>query len=157
MTNNTRTFAKGTSTSVEKTFSEIRALLKKYDATNFAIIEDDERFGIAFQRDNRRVRFVVPLPSRDDARVVTGNQYRQYKGAYSESKHEQLIRERWRAAFLVIKAKLESVNSGIETFDEAFMGQLVLASGQTMAEWATPQMDMLMDSDNMPPLLPSGD
>lgn len=157
MADNSRTFAKGTSTSVEKTFSEIRALLKKYDATNFAIIEDDDRFGIAFQRDNRRVRFIVPLPSKADAQITKGNQYRRYNAGYSEAKHEQLIRERWRAAFLVIKAKLESVNSGIETFDEAFMGQLVLASGQTMAEWATPQMDMLMDTDNMPPLLPSGD
>ena len=42
------------------------------------------------------------------------------------------VRRRWRALLLVIKAKLESVESGIETFEEAFASQIVLANGQTV-------------------------
>lgn len=151
-----RNFAQGTAVSVEKTYSEIRVLLKKYEATNFALIEQEAHFGIVFEKSNRRVRFVVPLPSKDEAHVTKGNQYRTYQGGYSAAKHEQLIKERWRAAYLVIKAKLESVDSGIESFDEAFMGQLVLPSGQTMSEWVSPQLDASVAGGVMPALLPSG-
>lgn len=149
-------FAAGTTTSTEKTFSEIRALLKRYEATNFAMIENAQHFGIAFEYRNRRVRFIVPLPDTSEAHVTKGNQYRRYDGGYSEVKHEQLIRERWRAAFLVIKAKLESVASGIETFDEAFMGQLVLPDGHTMTEVITPYLDGAYANGEMPPLLGDG-
>lgn len=54
---------------------------------------------------------------------------------------------------LAIKSKLESVESGIEQFDEAFMAQIVLPDGRTMAEYAMPQIAKSYTSGTMPPLL----
>ena len=147
-------YAAGTTVLVDKTISEIRALItQRYEATNFALIENGERFGIAFEMHNRRVRFVIPLPQKADAMIVKRGYYGK---TFSQEKFDQLLRERWRATLLVIKAKLESVESGIESFDAAFMAQLILPSGQTMEEWASPQMETLMIDGAMPPLLPSG-
>jgi hypothetical protein len=57
---------------------------------------------------------------------------RSQQGAYKE--WERACRQRWRALGLVIKAKLESVESGIETFEKAFMPYLLLPDGKIVAE-----------------------
>ena len=54
---------------------------------------------------------------------------------------EQALRTRWRALLLCIKAKLESVESGIETFDTAFMAQIVLPDGRTVEERVLPEIE----------------
>ena len=114
-------FATETAVSPEKSLAEIKTLLKNYKAEKFAYIEDDTRIGIAFEMQNRRVRFILPLPTNDEAHITKGNQYTRRDAGYSATKHEQLIRQRWRGLVLTIKAKLESVEVGIETFEEAFM------------------------------------
>lgn len=146
-------FAKNTTVTPDKTLNEIRATLKRYDASRLAFIEEETSIGIAFEMQARRVRFIVPLPTRDEA-LVKVNQSNVKR--YSQSAHEQLMRSRWRGLLLVIKAKLESVEVGIETFDEAFMAQLVLPSGKTMSEWAAPQIQAAYETGTMPPLLVSG-
>lgn len=148
------TYAKGTSVSTEKTLSEIRSTLKRYEATSFVMMEEEKQVIVAFEMENRRVRFVLPLPIRNNFRVkVNGSSTR----IGTKEEYERSIRECYRALLLTIKAKLQSVESGIETMDEAFMAQLVLASGQTMSEWAKPQIERLYGSNQqMPPLLGSG-
>lgn len=44
----------------------------------------------------------------------------------------QWRRQRGRALLLVIKAKLESIESGVETFEQAFLANVVLANGETV-------------------------
>ena len=73
----------------------------------------------------------------------------------AEAAHEQATRQRWRALALSIKAKLESVESGIEQFEEAFMAQIVLPNGKTVGEWVAPQIEASYKSGNMPPMLPA--
>ncbi len=153
-------FATETTVSVEKSLAEIRTLLKRYEAGKFGYIEEDDRVGIGFEMQNRRVRFVMPLPDRADLRVIHGSQYgaygRERSSSEVETAYERAVRSRWRGLVLTIKAKLESVEVGIESFDEAFMAQLVLPSGETMAEWAAPQIKVAYEQGVMPPLLPSG-
>jgi hypothetical protein len=146
-------YAVKTDVTPEKTLAEIQQAVKRYGATRFAFIDDPEKVGIAFEMEGRRIRFVLPLPTQEEA-MVKVNQSRAKR--YSESAHQQLIRARWRALLLVIRAKLESYASGIETVEQAFMAQLVLPSGQTMSEWALPQIAAAYETGNMPPLLPSG-
>jgi hypothetical protein len=88
---------------------------------------------VAFESRERRLRFKVPVPDPD--------------------KQAQQHRQRYRALLLAIKAKLESVSAGIESFDEAFMAQIVLPGGQTMSEYATPQIANAYKDGKMPPLL----
>jgi hypothetical protein len=148
------TFAKDTSVSVDSTLQEIRKTLKRYQATNFTMQEADTHVIVAFEMCNRRVRFVLPLPQPDEVRVKVNASL---VTRISPVAYEQSIRQKWRALSLTIKAKLESVQSGIETIEEAFMAQLVIADGRTMGEWAKPQIEQLYGAQQkMPPLLGSG-
>jgi hypothetical protein len=54
----------------------------------------------------------------------------------------------------MIEAKFRSVETGIESFDAAFLAQLVLPNGHAIEEWATLQLGDLYLSGKMPPLLP---
>jgi len=149
-------YAKDTTVTVERSLDEIRSTVKRYGASKIATYEDDDRVVFAFEMRQRQVKFVMPLPQKKDYVYEENNRYGK-KGQFSPNAYEQGVRQRWRALLLCIKAKLESVESGIETFDEAFMAQLVLPSGDTMGAWAKPQLDAIYKSGSMPMLLPSGE
>lgn len=148
-------YAAGTTISPDATMSSIRDLLRRYECRKISTIEDDTYFGIAFEHENRRIRFVVPMPDKNDEKAHRwhGNQNRMYDDGFDPAKYEQLVRERWRSCYLSIKGKLESVESGIESFDSAFMGQLILPSGQTMVQVVTPYLDHEYESGVMPQFL----
>jgi hypothetical protein len=132
-------YANKTIVSPEKSITEIQTLLKKYNASRFGYIYQEAGVVIGFEMLNKRIRFCLPLPTVNDCKT--------------EKAQDQLIRQRWRALLLAIKAKLESIESGIETFEEAFLAHIVLPNGQTMAEWATPQIESSYKNEKMPPLL----
>lgn len=150
-------YASETTVAPEQTLMDIRKVLTRYKASGFGIVEDTTRVGVTFDMQGRRVRFVVPLPDRKDKEYLyTTNGASWVKGELNEKKYEQGIRQRWRALLLTIKAKLESVESRIETFEEAFMAHIVLPGGRTMGEVAVPQIKLTYQSGVMPPLLGSG-
>jgi hypothetical protein len=132
-------YASKTTVSPDKSMGEIQKILTKYGATKFAYIAEESRVGIACSIANRQVRFVMPLPTA--------------KSFKTENQYNQEIRRLYRALLLTIKSKLESVASGIETFDEAFMAQVVLPNSQTISEWASPQIESAYKDNKMPPLL----
>jgi hypothetical protein len=76
------------------------------------------------------------------------------KKEVDEKRSAQYHRQLWRALLLVIKAKFEIVESGIETFDEAFLSNIVMSDGATVGEWATLQIATMYQQGEMPPLLP---
>jgi hypothetical protein len=51
---------------------------------------------------------------------------------------------------LSIKAKLYSVECGIEQFDSAFMAQVVMPNGKTMEELAVPMIKQAYERGTMP-------
>lgn len=134
-------YALETSVAPEKSQREIHQLLEKYKVVDFELLIGKQRIGVAFQMQHRAIRFVMPMPR---------------PGELTEQKHEQQIRSAWRALRLVIQGKLESVDRGVESFDEAFMGQIVMPGNETVAEWLTPQLDTIYKSGKLPPLLPTG-
>jgi hypothetical protein len=149
-------YAVSTSVSPEKTLAEIMALLRKYGAESLTYGETAGKIGLVFQIKGRWIRFVMPLPDKSEATVVKANQYSNRAGAFSQAKYDQMVRSRWRALLLTIRAKLESVESGIETFEQAFMAQILLPDGQTVSEWASPQIEAAYSNGMMPPMLPMG-
>lgn len=149
-------YAENTSVSIERSIAEIQQTLRRYGATSFGYLEQNNRIAIAFEMRGRRVRFTSPLPSFSESERTPERRIRRSQ-AEALKAHEARLRERYRALLLVIKAKLESVTSGIETFDEAFMAHLVLPNGQTVGEWGTPQIEVAYASGHMPALLPSGE
>jgi hypothetical protein len=67
-----------------------------------------------------------------------------------EKKFEQSIRQKWRALLLVIKAKLEAIDSGISTFEEEFMAHIVLPNNLTIAENLLPKLGEAYKTGIMP-------
>jgi hypothetical protein len=127
------TYAARTKVSISKTKADIEAILAKYGAKKFAYYSETFRATVVFEAAERRVRFDLLLPE-----------------------GEQKQRERWRALLLCIKAKLESVASKIETFEEAFLPHVVLPDGATVGESLIPQIASAYKGGSLPSLLPPG-
>jgi len=102
----------------------------------------------------RQVKFLLPMPDRNERQFThTEATERERSPAQAEAAYEQAVKQRWRALALVIKAKLEAVESGITEFEDEFMAHIVLPDGTTMGAWARPQIAQAYDSGKMPPLL----
>jgi len=69
---------------------------------------------------------------------------------------EQACRQKWRALSLVVKAKLEAVESGITTFEDEFLAHIVLPNGQTVGEQALPRVREAYATGGNVPLLTFG-
>jgi hypothetical protein len=148
------TYAKGTKTSISKTDEEIKKALRKYGAENFLIGEASGRAQVLFEMHGRRIIIRMPLPPRDDKKFTRSAAGRSRSESVALEAWTQAGREKWRALLLCIKAKLESVESGVETFEQAFMAHMLLPSGETMSEWAErPDNRAALQGGRMPPLL----
>jgi hypothetical protein len=100
----------------------------------------------------RYIRFVLPLPEQAEFRKTPSGR-RDRNDSDTLKAWEQGCRQRWRALALTIKAKLESVESGIEEFESAFMAQVVMPNGRTIAEQVLPLIESAYRSGKMPELL----
>lgn len=149
-------FASATSVSPERSRAEIESTLRRYKAENFCYGWNGSTAMIGFTCFARQVRFLLPLPDRK-AKAITHAVRRGQLCVRSESQqeeaYEQFCRQRWRALLLVIKAKLEAVESGICTFEQEFLGHIVLPGGMTCSEWLLPQIEIAYRTGTMPPLL----
>lgn len=127
------TYAKTTKVPVRQSRDEIEKTLTRYGADQFAYGWSGAKATIAFRADGRFVRFTVAIP---------------------ESPQEE--RQRWRALLLVIKAKLEAVDSGIATFEEEFLAHILLPSGRTVGDEVAPAIETAYETGESPPLLGPG-
>jgi hypothetical protein len=57
-------YASQTEVSTEKSRAEIERILSKYGANRFAYMQDETQAAIVFEANNRRIRFILPLPDR---------------------------------------------------------------------------------------------
>lgn len=149
------TYARGTSVSEDRSRQEIERTLRRYQADQFVYGWSDKPPGavIQFRMAGRVIRFKLALPTLEDVdRTATG---RRRRGAAAQKAVDDERRRRWRALLLVIKAKLEAVQSGISQFDEEFLAFIVLPSNQTAGEFLVPQIEAAYEKGKMPALLPA--
>lgn len=113
-------YARRTYVPVSQSRSEIERLVGRYGADQFGSASDTEgkRAMVQFRLGGWMLRFILPL----------------------DVKTEQQERTRWRALLLVIKAKLEAVETGITTVEQEFLAHIVTPSGETFGQWAVPQI-----------------
>lgn len=148
-------FAKGTTVTVEKSQAEIQKLVTKYGASSFASGFTQDNAAIMFEANGRRVKFVLPLPKLEDfARV----KHRRRNATEQRVAMDAEQRRLWRAFALVIKAKLEAVQSKVSTFESEFLAHIVDPStGKTIGETAIPAIAAAYERGvRMPPLLGVG-
>lgn len=149
------TYAKDTSVSTERSRAEIERTLQRWGADQFMYGWDRDQAVVGFIMRDRQLRFVLAMPDRNAKEFLfTPARKTRRTDAQAYEAWEQACRQRWRALNLVIKAKLEAVESGISTFDNEFLAQLVLPNGQTVGDAVTPQLIDGIESNSMPSLLP---
>lgn len=128
-------YAENTTVDAGSSRMEIERTLVRYGASAFSYGWDQGQAAISFVKDDRQIRFVLPMPDRE-AREFTHTPARGQKRtpAQAEAEWERASRQRWRALALMVKAKLEGVEAGIVTFEEEFMAHVVLPGGRTVYE-----------------------
>ena len=144
-------FAANTSVPVERTRQEIESVLRRYGADQFVSGWENGRAMLGFRVQDRLVRFELPLPRESD--------YKWKWNATDLQKAKQINqdeRQRWRALLLVIKAKLEAVESKIATFESEFLAHIVLPNNRTVGEMLIPQLATVYATKTMPKLLGAG-
>jgi hypothetical protein len=140
------TYAANTDVTVSKSRDELERTLKRYGATHFGFMSSPDRATIAFQIKNRQVRFTLGLPDKNDRQFTHTKTGMVASESSQEAKYDQAIRQKWRALNLVMKAKLESVESGISEFEQEFFANIVLPSGRTVYEDTIDQVRTIIDS-----------
>lgn len=121
-------YAERTQVPYDKSVRDIVAMVKKAGAAKVGQMEEENRLTIIFSLADRQIKFRVAWENADRSK-----------------------RQRVRALLLVIKAKLESVESGVETFEQAFLANIVLADGVTVHERVTG--DLALEYKNKRPTM----
>lgn len=148
-------YAQGTTVAAEKSRMEIEQTLSRYGADSFGYMTDPITSTIGFKHKGRLIRISVPKPQPKDMKRPRRYQYGWPTDLQKQEWIDQENRRRWRSLLLVIKAKLEAIQSGIATFEDEFLPYTVMPNGQTVAEWAHPQLEE-MALGKMPLMLPEG-
>lgn len=148
-------YASETTVSSKTSRAEIDRTLSRYGATGFMYGWQGTSAMIGFELNNRAIRFSLTMPDRNKRQFThtpaRGN-IRSQESA--QAAYEQGIRQKWRALALVIKAKLEAVQSGIVEFDQEFMAHIVMPAGKTLGQTMIPDMRRSLEGGTPPPMLP---
>lgn len=148
-------YAANTDVSSAASRDEIERTLTRYGADEFAYGWNQTTATVAFQLAGRRILFRIPLPDRNDKRFThTPSRGTPRAPKAQEAEYEQAVRQKWRALALVIKAKLEAVESEITTFEEEFLAHIQLPDGRTFGQAAIPVIAEAYRTGTMPELLP---
>lgn len=136
-------FAKTTTVSAKSSRDEIEATLLRYGVIKMATLQDGRGFAIGFELRGRRYRLEVPHPIREDFK--------------NDSHFEQAIRTRWRVLLLLLKAKLESIECGLSTFEQEFLPQTILpGTNRTVSDYLPAEIERAYLENKTPQLLLEG-
>lgn len=146
-------YAASTEVSSSRSRDEIERTLERYGADQFLYGWQADNAVVGFRMNGRQIKFVLPLPAKNEKRFTHSSRGARTPEAALKD-WEQATRQRWRALALVIKAKLEAVESGIAIFEDEFMANIVLPGGETVGEWMRPQIAEAYRIGAAPALLP---
>lgn len=136
--------------------TEIERTLQRFgaDAFNYGWSADHGVAQVAFELSGRRMRFEIAAPDRSEKRFTHTGRGQRRTGPAIRAAYDQEMRRLWRSLLLVIKAKLEAVETGIVSLEEEFLAHVVLPDGSTVGQWVEPQLAALYGRGDMPALLP---
>src|SRR5437762_9407150 len=137
-------YADGTTVSIARSREEVERLLKNYGAGSFMYGTQGDKAAVMFEMKGRQYRMELEYPPL--ASFTSPQRNRQQVQAAYEAEQ----RRRWRSLALVIKAKLEAVNSDITTIEEEFLAHAVMPNRQTVGQWLEPQIRQIYETGKMP-------
>ena len=134
-------YAQNTDVTVGRSRDEIEKTLARYGASQFVYGWDQQQALIGFVANDRQIKMMLTLPDKQDRAFTQtpGGRYMR-EPADALKAWEKACRQSWRALALVVKAKLEAVESGIATFEDEFLAYTVLPGGQTVAQLVAPHI-----------------
>lgn len=121
-------YAQYTRVEVGRSQAEIARQLERYGATGFMCGWQGNQEAIGFVYKTLKIQITIP-----------------------KDEDQQIRRQRWRALLLVVKAKLEAIESGISTIEEDFLAWIMTPSGKTLGQLLGPQLEAI--DQKMPRLL----
>ncbi len=124
-------YAEKTKVPVSRSRTHIEELLVKHGATEYICGFTQGGSAIVFTIEGCRIRHTIP---------------------HVDDPQEE--RRRWRAALLILKAKLELIEQGDSTVGDEFMAGILLPGGRTVGEVLMPQVAEALEGGQMPRLLP---
>lgn len=132
-------YAAATEVPVVKSKQTIEQLLREHGAEAYHTGWDQTRDIIEFSWRDKQIRFVLPRPKAEDHRRTAQGWTRSARQV--EDALRQADRQRWRALYLVVRAKLEAVEAGIAIFEEEFMAFIVVPGRNvTVGELLVPRI-----------------
>jgi hypothetical protein len=146
-------YAAKTDVSTERSRGEIERILVRYGATSFAYGWEGTTTILGFKMQDRHIRYKLAMPAIGEFRYTENRRLPRSQQAMQDA-WEQACRQRWRALALIIKAKLEAIESGITDFETEFLAHTLLPEGRTVGEWIQPQIVTAYETGRMPQLLP---
>lgn len=146
-------YAQDTSVSVEKSVTEIDAIVGRFGADEFGYGRNSGMGMVFFRLRDRQVRFTVPLPAQDDKKYTLTETGRRRTASAAVEAWNQDVRRQWRALALVIKAKLVAVEDGVVTFEQEFGMHFVLPGGKTVADVVAPEIEAAYATGKVRPML----
>jgi len=133
-------YAQNTSVPISRSKAQIEETFLRYGIEEFGTGVSPRGAGIIFKHENRVYKINVPDPNRDDFAT--------------DIKWEQARWVRWRVKLLSLKAKLEEIEHGLETFDDQFLAHLALPDGTTVSDFMRlPENVARLEKTKMPKLL----
>ena len=148
-------YAPQTDVSAGRSREELERTLVRYGADGFGYGWDGLKAVITFRFEGIMVRFTIKMPDLKSDEFQLTDTGKSRKSEAAVKSWEQAQRQRWRALNLVVKAKLEAVDSEITTFQEEFLAHILLPSGETVGDYTLPQLEQVrMGGRKMPKLLP---
>lgn len=136
-------YADTTHVSPERSQAEIQSTLRKYGATKFGVMEDENGAHVLFAFANLNIQMSVPLPNRADDEFVKDARGRTRPLDAQRKSYDQKVRAQWRALMLAIKSKLVSIETGVSTVEKEFMAWVVMPDGKTLGDYVMPHLEDL--------------
>lgn len=121
-------YAEGTKVDAQRSQGEIAAILTQHGCERQGWMHGPDGDELHFELRGHLFRFVIPRPTMEEVR-------RLYPNAYDfDAKREAEWRRRWRANVLLLKAKLEFIDSGDTTLERELLPYMLTSGGQTVGD-----------------------
>jgi hypothetical protein len=131
------TYAAETTVTVGRSQEEIVKTLMRYRVDQYSFGAGRTSAMVEFLISGYPVRIAVPVPARPEHPKMKSPTTGRMVDA--EKAWDQVVRQRWRALLLLIKANLEAVEMNLLTVDQAFMAYLVTGDGKVLGDTVLPQ------------------
>jgi hypothetical protein len=133
-------YAATTEVSPDRSRAAIEALLREHGAEAFAYGWDPTHDKLQFKLRDRTIRFILPRPDPRDRKYRLDRRGWVRTDKAVAAAVQQADRQRWRALYLVIRAKLEAVEAGIAVYEQEFLAFIVTANDMTVGDILVPRI-----------------